>query len=116
MKQVAIFEDGKISRGVKATLIKRGNKRVLIEYEYYDDYLKKNVVRQHWFKLYIPKWTSNKKQYKHNNKRNIASYIHENPHTLNCMFYSDYRQSYEFKVLLIENSGVDFYRSLYESE
>lgn len=92
MKDVLIFEDGKISRGSPAKLIKRGNKRVLIEFVKYDYENDVAIVVTEWFKLFIPRWTRDKKSCKHNNKRKFAKYCHENTNE----FYSDYYQTEEF--------------------
>lgn len=110
MKQVAIFEDGKSGRGLKAKLIKRGNKRVLIEFLKYNDEIKEYELTTEWFKLFIPKWGRNRKNRKHNNKRKQASYIHEATN----LFYSDYYQKNEYIKEFKDNFSTEYFNSIYK--
>lgn len=109
MKDVVIFEDGKGGRGSRAKLIKRGNKRVLIEFTTYDYKTEKDVVVTEWFRLFIPSYTSYKKHFKHNNKRKHASYHH--PYTNE--FYCDYCQTEDFKLEFKENFSQEYFEELY---
>lgn len=110
MKNVIIFEDGKICRGSKAKLIKKGNKRVLIEFYKYDYKSKEDVLVQEWFKLFIPSYSSNKKNYKHNNKRKYAKYCHDKSNE----FYSDEYQTENFKNYLKESLLEEYFNELYK--
>ena len=109
MKNIVIFEDGKGGRGSKAKLIKRGNKRVLIEFIKYDYDLGADVIIIEWFNLYIPSYVSNKKPYKHNNKRNHALYCHNDTNE----FYSDYYQTDEYKQDAKESFTEEYYNELF---
>ena len=93
MKSIAIFKDGKGARGQKAKLVKRGNKRVLIEFVAYNYDKDEDITVIRWFNLYIPSYVRYKKRYKHNNKRNFARYCHGNSN----MFYSDENQTEGYK-------------------
>ena len=108
MKNVAIFEDGKLCRGRAATLVKRGNKRVLIEFLDYDYETGKEFVVCEWFKVFIPFYAVNKGKHKYNNKRNYVSYCHEKSN----MFYSDYYQGEDFKSQVME-IGEDYFLEIY---
>lgn len=109
MKDIIIFEDGKFGRGSKAKLIKRGNKRVLIEFTKWDYDKEKYVVITEWFKLYIPSYVSCKKEYKHNNKRKDADYIHIETNE----FYSDYWQTDEYKKEFKESATEEYFKELF---
>lgn len=109
MKNVAIFEDGKIRRGSRAKLIKRGNKRVLIEFVKYDAKTDQYLVVTEWFKLYLPTYVGNKKPFKHNNKRMKASYCHRETNE----FYSDLYQTEEFKVVAKARYSPEEYAQIY---
>lgn len=109
MKKVVIFEDGKGLRGKKAKLLKRGNKRVLIEFEKYDYENDTEVVVREWFKLFIPSYVKDKKSHKHNNKRKFAYFCHEETN----MFYSDYHQTEEYKVSAKEDFSPSYYESIF---
>ena len=109
MKDVIIFEDGKGSRGSKAKLIKRGNKRVLIEFTVPDWDTDTESTITEWFNLYIPCYVSNKKPYKHNNKRKHARYCHNDTNE----FYSDYEQTDDYKQKAKEWFTEDYYNALY---
>lgn len=98
MKNIVIFEDGKICRGSKAKLIKRGKKRILIEFKEWNEDLGKLETITEWFKLYIPSYSRDKKKHKHNNKRKSASYCHERTN----LFYSDERQKKDFKDEMLD--------------
>lgn len=110
MKQVVIFEDGKGSRGSKAKLIKRGNKRVLIEFTKFNSETDQDEVVTEWFKLFIPRWSDDKKSCKHNNKRKQASYIHEKTNE----FYCDYYQSEEYISEFKEAVSEEYFNELYK--
>ena len=106
---IVIFEDGKSGRGSRAKLIRRGNKRVLIEFLKHDYSTGKDVLVTEWFKLYIPSYAlGHKKKFKHNNKRKFASYCHCESNE----FYSDRAQSEEFKAEFKEYCPSE-YESLY---
>lgn len=109
MKDIVIFEDGKGSRGSKAKLIKRGNKRVLIEFIKYDYETGTDVTITEWFNLYIPSYRRNKKPYKHNNKRNHALYCHNDTNE----FYSDYYHTAEYKQDAKDNFTEEYYNELF---
>jgi hypothetical protein len=109
MKNIVIFDDGRATRGSKAKLIRRGNKRVLIEFPTYDGDLEKDVVITEWFNLYIPTYVSDKKHYKHNNKRKKAEYYHWKSN----MFYSDSDQTVEFKENLRGYLHEESFKELY---
>lgn len=106
MKNVVIFEDGKILRGSKAKLIRRGNKRVLIEFIKYDVKIDKDVLVTEWFKVFQPSW---KKHPKYNNKRKNVLYPHEESNE----FYNDYTQTDKFKQRFKEDVGIEHYNELY---
>lgn len=108
MKSVAIFEDGKLCRGQAATLIKRGNKRVLIEFLRYDYETQQETLVREWFKVFIPFYVKNKGKRKYNNKRNYVSYCHDGSN----MFYSDYYQGEDFKSQVME-IGEDYFLEIY---
>lgn len=112
MKDIAIFEDGKGSRGSRAKLVKRGNKRVLIQFLSYDYDTDSDVVITEWFNLFIPSYVSNKKPHKHNNKRKQALYVHWNTN----MFYCDYNQSKEYKTSAKEAFTEDYYNEVFGTE
>ena len=107
--KIAIFEDGKTFRGSKATLIKRGNKRVLIEFIKYDYDTKEYVLVTEWFTLFIPSYVADKKRIKHNNKRKNASYCHCESNE----FYSDECQTESYKAEFKEYVTADYYEVLY---
>ncbi len=109
MTKIIIFEDGKRGRGMAAKLIKRGNKRVLIEFEDFDYETNQDVVVTEWFNLFIPYYSRDKVSYKHNNKRKHASYCHERSN----YFYSDELQTEDFKVEMKEWCDVEYYEELY---
>lgn len=109
MKDIVIFEDGKTGRGSRAKLIKRGNKRVLIEFVKYDYDKNEDVLVQEWFKIFIPSYARVKKAYKHNNKRKNALYCHEESNE----FYSDRYQSESFKAEMKEYRSEEYYNKLY---
>jgi hypothetical protein len=109
MKNIVIFEDGKITRGIKAKLLRRSNKRVLIEFPAYDYDLDGDIISTEWFNLYIPIYVSDKKPYKHNNKRKNAEYYHWKTN----MFYSDSDQTVEFKENLRESVNKSYFEELY---
>lgn len=109
MKEVVIFNDGKTSRGSRVKLIKRGNKRVLIEFIKYDYELGVDVLVREWFTLFVPWYVSNKKPCKHNNKRKFASYVHWETNE----FYSDYYQSEAYKVSAKEAFTESYYNKLF---
>lgn len=110
MKDVLIFEDGKICRGYKAKLIKRGKKRILIEFKDWDDNLGKEILVREWFKIYIPSYLRNKKNNKHNNKRKSASYCHSRTN----LFYTDKYQTREFKEKMMEDFKDSEYKKFFE--
>ncbi|AKO60952.1 hypothetical protein AXI76_gp051 [Pseudoalteromonas phage H101] len=110
MENVVIFEDGKSGRGSKAKLIKRGNKRVLIEFSYYDYEQDIDVVRQEWFKL----WQGVSKHsscgyHKYNNKRKKCMYIHEYSNE----FYSDVYMEDRFISDFREWVDTGYFEELY---
>lgn len=107
MKNIVIFEGG---RGSRAKLIKRGNKRVLIEFTMYDYDTDEDKIVTEWFNLYIPSYASDKKLFKHNNKRKHASYCHNESNE----FYCDFKQSDEFKADVAKYYTKDYYGMLYE--
>lgn len=109
MLDIVIFEDGKGARGSRAKLIKRGNKRVLIEFTKFDDETDTDIVVTEWFKLFIPNYARDKKKYKYNNKRKNAYYHHEETNE----FYSDYDQSPEYKSLMKEHFSEEYYQRLF---
>lgn len=109
MKDIIIFEDGKFGRGSRAKLIKRGNKRVLIEFLKYDYDKDKEVIATEWFNVFIPSYVSYKKGYKHNNKRKFASYYNKNTNE----FYSDYQHTTEFKEEAKEVSTPEYFEKLF---
>tara|TARA_B100000929_G_scaffold291134_1_gene288257 strand:+ start:3319 stop:3660 length:342 start_codon:yes stop_codon:yes gene_type:complete len=113
MKDVVIFEDGKLGRGSKAKLIKRGNKRVLIQFTDYDFEKEKDVVITEWFKVFIPFYKGKNTpsgKYKYNNKRHAVHYLHERSN----MFYSDARQTESFKEDLKQWMNEDYFNSLFK--
>lgn len=109
MKNIIIFEDGKFGRGSKAKLIKRGNKRVLIEFTKWDYEKEKDVVATEWFKVYIPSYVSCKKGYKYNNKRKVADYYHEETNE----FYNDYWQTDAYKEEFKESATEEYFEELF---
>lgn len=109
MKNVAIFEDGKGSRGSLAKLIKRGNKRVLIEFIKYNYETEEDEIVTEWFKLHIPSYTNVKKPHKHNNKRKQANYIHEETNEL----YSDYYQTEEYILEFRSSFNAEYADEVY---
>lgn len=108
-KEVVIFEDGKSRRGSRAKLIRRGNKRILIEFWNWGEDYEEAVLVQEWFKLYIPSYVRCKKAYKHNNKRNFASYYHKASNE----FYSDYCQTDAYKDEMRECWTEEYHNSLF---
>lgn len=109
MKNIVIFKNGKGARGSRAKLIKRGNKRVLIQFTKHDFNTGKDVIATEWFKLFIPIYVQNKKAHKHNNKRNNAMYYHEETNE----FYSDFYQSEEFKSNVKKYFSAEYYDKLF---
>ncbi len=110
MKSVVIFEDGKGGRGSRATLVKRGNKRVLITFDMYCFDTDKDVTVTEWFKLWKPPWSrKHNKMRKHNNKRKHAMYIHENSNE----FYSDRAQTPEFEAEFRKYRGEEYCNELF---
>lgn len=109
MKNIVIFEDGKGARGVRAKFIKRDKRRVLIQFLKYDFETDKAELVSEWFKLYIPSYTKNKKEYKYNNKRNQQMYFHEETN----MFYSDYHQTEEYRVEMKKAFTKEYYEQLF---
>lgn len=109
MQKIIIFEDGKSSRGQIAKLIKRGNKRVLIEFVDYDYEKEEDVLIVAWFNLFIPSYTTDKKSRKHNNKRKQASYCHGPSN----MFYCDYYQTVEYKDDMKKYLSEEYYNELF---
>lgn len=109
MESVVIFEDGKLCRGHKAKLVKRGNKRVLIQFTKYDYEKEADVVVTEWFKLFIPSYASDKKEYKHNNRRKSARYYHEDTNE----FYSDYNQTEAYKEEIRGYVSLEYYNELF---
>lgn len=99
MENIVIFKDGKGSRGSKARLIKRGNKRVLIEFLEYNWEEEKDTTVTRWFKLFT----------RNNNKRNPALYLDVNTNE----FYSDYWQTEEYKVEVKECFTPEYYNELF---
>jgi hypothetical protein len=112
LKNIVIFEDGKGLRGSRAKLIKRGNKRVLIQFTKYDYDTGKDVVATEWFKLFIPSYARNKKSYKHNNKRKFASYHHEETNE----FYSDACQTKKYREDTKEWFAPKYYERLFGAD
>lgn len=110
MKDIVIFEDGKITRGSRAKLVKRGNKRVLIEFWKYDYNTGEDVLVTEWFKLFIPSYSSRKKGRKYDNKRKNATYYHEESNE----FYSDRYLTEEFKQFFKESLPGAYYTKLFE--
>lgn len=108
MKDIVIFEDGKSARGSRAKLIKRGNKRVLIEFLKYDYDLDKDFTVIEWFKVHNPKWNRNSIN-KRNNKRKHAWYYHEETNE----FYSDYHQTETYRLKAKEYFTEEYYNSLF---
>lgn len=86
MKDVLIFEDGEIGRGQRAKLIKRGNKRVLIQFTYEDWDTEEDVTVTEWFKVFT-RWD--------NNKRGFDKVKYHHPES--NYFYDDYDQTEKFK-------------------
>lgn len=109
MKDIVIFEDGKVFRGQRAKLIKRDHKRVLIQFIKYDSKEDKDILTTEWFNLFIPSYALNKKDYKHNNKRKSALYYHAETNE----FYSDEDQTEEYKAIFKESYTKDYYEELY---
>lgn len=97
-------------RGSRATLIKRGKKRVLIEFLKYDYETDNSCLVQEWFTLFIPWWERDKKSYKHNNKRKQADYRHRETNE----FYSDYYQTPEYKEEVKECFTAEYFNQLFE--
>ena len=109
VKNIVIFEDGKGARGNKAKLVKRDNKRVLIQFLKYDYELNKDILVTEWFTLFIPSYARDKKSYKHNNKRKQAMYHHEETNE----FYSDYYQTEKYKKEMKECFSKEYYQKLF---
>tara|TARA_Y100000588_G_scaffold99647_1_gene108233 strand:- start:15022 stop:15396 length:375 start_codon:yes stop_codon:yes gene_type:complete len=109
MKNIVIFEDGKGARGIRAKFIKRDKRRVLIQFLKYDFETDKEELVSEWFKLYIPAYTENKKEYKYNNKRNYQMYCHEETN----MFYSDYYQTEKYRLEMKEALTKEYYEQLF---
>ncbi len=101
--EIVIFEDGKLARGQKAKLIKRSNKRVLIEF-LYDDFIEEKIIRA-WFDMF-----TRFGGVKHNNKRKKASYCHSESN----MFYSDFYQTNEYKKEVKEYISTEYYNELFK--
>lgn len=109
MKDIVIFEDGKGARGSKAKLIKRGNKRVLIEFIKYNYKENKDELVTEWFKAFIHSSSRDKKTYKYNNKRRCANYCHEETNE----FFSDFCQTESFVAEFREYQSNEYADSLY---
>ena len=108
MKDIIIFEDGKGARGSKAKLVKRGNKRVLIEFIKYNyDKCIDEVVTE-WFKVFNPEWNRNSLN-KRNNKRKDAMYYHDKTNE----FYSDFWQTDKYKAEVKEYFSTEYYKRLF---
>lgn len=112
MKDVVIFEDGKGARGSKAKLVRRGNKRVLIEFVKYDDNMSKDIIVTEWFNLFIPRWSRDKKQHKHNNSRKHAVYYHSETNE----FYSDECQTEAYRLEVKDYFTAEYYDELFGSK
>ena len=98
---ILIFEDGKIGRSQKAKFIKKGNKRVLIEF--FDGFNTNKVIRV-WFKAYAGfdgKF--------HDNKRKSVSYCHDKTN----MFYRKDRQTAEWRAEMKECLTPDYFNSIF---
>lgn len=108
MTNIVIFEDGKSARGSRAKLIKRGNKRVLIEFTKYDYENDVDIVVTEWFKVFIPSYTRCKKHYKHNNMRKHALYLHVETNE----FYSDVWQMKDHAADM-KKYGEKYFNRLY---
>ena len=89
MKKVNVYDDGKIRRGEPATLIKYGNKRVLITFYDWDG----NLITE-WF-------------YRDSRKRK-GVYSHVDT---NSWFY-EYRETEEFKQE-VKDYSLERYNSLF---
>ena len=87
MESIAIFEDGKNSRGIKAKLIKREDSRILIEFDDEDG------NEQVWFESF----------------GKSGMYFHSESN----FFYCDYQQSEEFKDHMRECYNYTYFVSLY---
>ena len=111
MRDIVIFEDGKMGRGTKAQLIKRGNKRVLIKFEMYNYELNKDLVVTEWFNIFKPSWSKGSWR-KHNNKRKSALYTHEYSNE----FYRDSYQTPEFEKKFRESRGKGYCDRLFGEE
>lgn len=109
MHNIVIFEDGKGARGQKAKLIKRGNKRVLIEFLKYDYEFEQALLVIEWFPIFIPSWCDYKDSYKHNNKRKQANYCHAGTN----MFYNDYWQTPEYMAVVKDCFTEEYYNELF---
>lgn len=109
MKNIVIFEDGKGARGSKAKLIKRGNKRVLIEFTKYDYDKNEDIIVTEWFKVFIPSYARDKKPHKHNNKRKSAWYYHAETNE----FYSDAHQTEKYRNEVKEYFSKEYYERLF---
>lgn len=110
MRDIVIYEDGKISRGSRAVLLKRGNKRILIQFETFNYRLDKYEITTEWFKVFNPSWSKSSNN-KRNNKRKFAIYYHEASNE----FYSDYRQTDKF-IQEVRDYNPDYCSQLYGQE
>lgn len=109
MKDIVIFEDGKTFRGSRAKLIKRGNKRVLIEFMKYDYIKGEDILVTEWFKVFQCTWA---KYPKYNNKRKKVSYYHEETNE----FYTDEKQTDKFKEYFKSYVDEEYYYELFGHE
>ncbi len=105
--KVIIHEDGKMRRGSCATLVRRGNKRVLIKFSTWDYDLEKEVELTEWFKVFRP--YSRRYLNKYNNKSNKVTYCHEATN----MFYSDNYQTAEHRAYIERLFSEDYFKKLY---
>lgn len=106
MKPVVVFNDGKGMRGKRAKLIKRGNKRVLIEFITWDFNKEEDITITEWFTLFIPSWADDKKKYQYGKYK---SYVHWDTN----MFYADYQQQDVYKLSCKEAFTEEYYNSIY---
>ena len=109
MKNIVIFEDGKSARGSRAKLIKRDKRRVLIQFLKYNFETDKDEIVTEWFKVYVPSFAKNKKDYKYENKRKQQSYIHEETNE----FYCEYYQTEEYRLDMKKYFNKEYYDYLF---
>ena len=108
MKNIVIFEDGKGARGSRAKLIKRGNKRVLIEFVKFNYEKGVDEVVIEWFKIFSSIWNRSSIN-KRNNKRKSATYYHKETNE----FYNDSQQTVEYKSDMKKYFTSEYYEKLY---